>query len=742
MIDTDSGNLFSGTAESLWRLGKDKDPAAWSKIVKIHSSGMLHTAKGVLGDHFLGEDAVQNAFLQIRDLSAEYFRRENDKSSLGILGHQKENTIFKNDFAARNWIIRITYFVAKDMRKSRIASKDREKVYTQNWLEERKNESGNNQEVLLMMQGEIEKLPDELRLPIVLRFHCDMNFNQVSSELGLAVHVIRQRVQKGIEVLQSKLSAIIGSSMTVIGVESLLKNVYLLNEGVADSLFKNCTELLDKPALTKSQLLLENKLLLQSSKFMIKGLTMLKIFVMLLVLIGAATIVVNSINSHEMKENKQKNQATASVNEDMTNKVKKDKKEVAKADRIGDQDENANLIPANQNVGLSENQITNGSPVEVPKNSKFDVKDILPYFSDKAVLTVILPDLNGSANRFVSSDASKFYGDPNVNLIGKLPLILNSYFNIDIQPFTGDMIRAIFEKTMVSFHCLGAQYSVDIPSKTHSFFIVGLLKKEEESKFELLMQLLKPFQIESKKNKLGLEVVTYQFSKNQVKYELVRKENMVFIGNADGIWMNNLERNIISESFKNENYKGDLCWKINIPSIFALRYADASESVKEDAKVFSQIIKNEFKENIAGEIFIQKSRIIHDISIPMKNAHQFSAGEILTTKNITLDMIKQIPSDQKAFMCLNIDLQKSWANYKGFMDYFFTQAIAIDEERFEKIKEDYVEEIARLDEMCQSLYQMNFDSLMNKCLTGEIMSWISSTPSPAQTIKAGSGWLR
>ena len=46
MIDTDSGNLFSGTAESLWRLGKDKDPAAWSKIVKIHSSGMLHTAKG------------------------------------------------------------------------------------------------------------------------------------------------------------------------------------------------------------------------------------------------------------------------------------------------------------------------------------------------------------------------------------------------------------------------------------------------------------------------------------------------------------------------------------------------------------------------------------------------------------------------------------------------------------------------------------------------------------------------
>lgn len=737
MINTDLGNLFSGTAKALWLLGKEKDSAAWSMIVKMHSSGMLHAAKGVLGDHFLAEDAVQNAFLQIRDLSAEYFRRENDKSSLGILGHQKENTIFKNDFAARNWIIRITYFVAKDMRKSRIASKDREKVYTQNWLEERKNESGNNQEVLLMLQGEIEKLPDELRLPIVLRFHCDMNFNQVSSELGLAVHVIRQRVQKGIEVLQSKLSAIIGSSMTVIGVESLLKNVYLLNESVADSLFRNCTELLDKPALTKSQLLLENKLLLQSSNFMVKGLVMLKVFVVLLVLMGTATIVVNSISSNEVNGIKKENQNTHLVEENATNNKISNKAELSKTDKSSEPVGNEKNNLAGENAKIVEAQSANGSPVADTKNNNFDINEILPYFSDKAIFTIILPDVSGSANRFSSSIVSKFYADPSVNLFGKFPLILKSKFNIDIQPFTGEMIKVIFEKTIDTFHCLGAQYSEDLNAKTHSFFIVGLLKKEEEPKFELLLQALKPFQKESKKNKLGFDVITYQFSKDKAKYELIKKQNKIIFGNADGIWVNNLENIIIADSFKKESFKADLYWKINLLSTFEMRYNEEPESIPQDVRIIKEILKNEFKENIVGELYILNSKITHKVSIPMKRSHQYSANEILVTKNITSEMLKQIPMDRNAFVCLNIDLQKSWAKYNGFIEHFFTQAIAIGGERFEKIKGDYAEEFGKIDEMCQGIFQMNLDSLMEKCLTGEIVCWVASNPMPLQTIKVG-----
>lgn len=737
MINTDLGNLFSGTAEALWQIGKDKDSVAWSKIVKMHSAGMLNTAKGVLGDHFLAEDAVQNAFLQIRDLSAEYFRRENGENSIGVFSHQKDNTIFKNDFAARNWIIRITYFVAKDMKKSRVASKEREKVFTKNWIHERESRPVSDQEVLGILQAEIEKLPEDLRLPLVLRFHCDMNFNQIGLELGLAVHVIRKRVENGIEILKEKVSVILGSSMPAISVEGLLSNVFSLNASVSDSLSKNCIDLLDKPALLKSLLIPENKLLLQSSKFIVKGLVMLKILAIFVVLIGTASVVVNSISSNESKSISQDGQASLSTKEDSLKKGNSIDSEITKTDHgMGQTDNIINKLEG-ENAILSDAISEKASPIAETKKDDFNINEILPYFSDKAMVAIILPDLSGSFNRFSNSNMSKFYADPLVNFFGKFPLIVKSFLNIDAPQFTSDIVKILLEKAIDSFHCLGAQYSEDINAKTSSFFVVGLLKNEEVQKFELLLQSLKPFQIETKKNKKGFDVITYQFAKDQTKFELIKQQNKVFFGVAGGIWLNDLENNVISDSLNKKIFKSDIYWRSNVISLMEKQFSRPSESLPKIIDVLNKLLTMELAGNIEGEFFIQKTKILHKVFVPMKRAHQYAFSEVLVVKNITAEMLKQIPIDRKAFLCLNIDLQKSWANYNGFMEYFFNTAVTVGGEGYVGWKSDYTEELPKTEEICQALFQMSISMLMERCLSGEIVSWVAIEPLPVQTIKLG-----
>lgn len=738
MINTDLENMFSGTAEALWQLGKDKSSSAWTKIVKMHSVGMLNTAKGILGDHFLAEDAVQNSFLQIRDLSAEYFRRENGENSIGKLSHQRENTIFKNDFAARSWIIRITYFVAKDMKKSRNASKERENFFTQNWVLEKEIRSVPDQELLEILQAEIEKLPEDLRLPVVLRFHCEMNFNQVGNELGLAVHVIRQRIQKAIEVLHAKISAIVGSSMSTLGIESLLNKALLLNTGVTETFFKNCVGLLDKPALAKMQLIPESNLLLQSSKFMVKGLVMLKILAILVVLVGTASVVVNSISSKEDKNLKQNDHSVLLAKENKLKIKNYGETENSIADQKIKPTVDTEGKLKNDSSTLSDAKSEPASPISETKKNDFKYKEILPYFSDKAMFALIIPDLDTSTYRYNNSTVSHFYSDPSVNVFGRIPLILKSFFSMETQPFSGELIKTILEKAKESFHCLGAQYSENLYENSSSFFIVGLLKNEEKSNFELFLQTIKPFQIETRKNKKGVEIITYQFAKDNTKFELIKQKNMVFWGNAGGKWLNNIENNNLSNTLNDKIITSDLYWRVNLISLMEKQYSRfPTDYTAELIKAYKEMLSIEIPGNIEGELYLQKTKISHKVFLPTKRTHPYAANDILVAKNITSEMIKKIPLDRRSFFCLNIDLQKSWGNYNAFMDYFFNKLVSIGGENFTNWKVEYLDELAKTDELCQNIIQMNINSLMEKCLSGEIISWVVTEPVPLQTVSIG-----
>lgn len=721
MKNTVVENLFLGTADSLWLLGKEAEPIAWTKIVKLHGVGMLHVAKGVLGDAQLAEDVVQNAFLQIRELSVEYFRRENDKKSKGLFGHgQKENAIFKNDFAARNWILRITYFVAKDMKKSRNSAKGREKIYSQQWEEARQVEPAFNQETVAILQKEVEKLPDELRLPIVLRYHCDMNLDQVSSELGLAVHLIRQRLKKGLEVLQSRISATLGSSLPVVGVESLLSLLVSFKGELPQSLLENCNNLLQSPALLKSQLIQESKFLLLPSITFIKGIAMLKILSLLAGITLTALLAISSIQSKDIAKKNDENKKVT-TQEEIVRKGSNEK--TVSSSELG---------KLNEEFGRKTEEAINDHEKILAKTN--DIYEILPYLSEKAIFTIIIPDIKKSIDRFLKSTAVNFYTNQSLELLEKLPEYLNSKFQINLGALNGKAIGSICSSFFASIDCMSIQFEANKDDNKTSFFLVGVLNQKSEIEYEKILQILEPYLKENRKTFNKFEGNVYQFEKNQQRIVLIKSGTKVFFGSENGSWFARFENEALSSFWAKKSFVQDIFWNCNAKSLFDKIDMTSFGRDKIVNSYLHDIIGIEYIEDINANISILPKTISHKIDVTLIDGTQRGIFDIVNFKPIKKEMLESISKKQVAFSCLNIDLQKSWLN---FVDYMKRCNVKFEEKfRYGQLnpEKDFMQKIEKFNDVVKAIFQLDFNEILNNCFTGEVTCRIEIEPKGARQI--------
>lgn len=136
---------------------KKGDVAAFSELVTRHQKSLLRLAYRVLGDLEMAKDVVQEAFLKA------YSKLES----------------FEGRSAFKSWIFQITLNTAKNkLRGRKLETVDIEKTQI---ADESDIESDvANGDLKLIIQEEIDRLPQKQRLAISLRIFEDLSFAEIA----------------------------------------------------------------------------------------------------------------------------------------------------------------------------------------------------------------------------------------------------------------------------------------------------------------------------------------------------------------------------------------------------------------------------------------------------------------------------------------------------------------------------------------------------------------------------------
>lgn len=171
---------MESTEEDLIVGCKAGDRAAWEVLIRRHHRFVVQTAYKVTSDLDLSEDVAQEAWLVVL----------------------KKIGSFHGESSFTTWAYRVVVNVA-------IASlrKAREKAWNPELLE-RLDPSGSDEcdvgriSDAVLVRDALARLPDEIRLPLVLRVVDQLTYREISELLGIALRTVYDRVERGTERLR------------------------------------------------------------------------------------------------------------------------------------------------------------------------------------------------------------------------------------------------------------------------------------------------------------------------------------------------------------------------------------------------------------------------------------------------------------------------------------------------------------------------------------------------------------
>ncbi len=158
-------------ARLLERFVTGRDEAAFAALVARHGALVLNTCRAVLKDPNAADDAFQATFVLL-------FRKAGSIRGRDSLGA---------------WLHRVAYRTALQVRSDAACRRDAE----QRAGELRLVETPDRDELGAVLHEEIERLPDRLRLPVVLCYLDGLTRDQAADHLRCTEGSVRGRLAKG-----------------------------------------------------------------------------------------------------------------------------------------------------------------------------------------------------------------------------------------------------------------------------------------------------------------------------------------------------------------------------------------------------------------------------------------------------------------------------------------------------------------------------------------------------------------
>jgi RNA polymerase sigma factor (sigma-70 family) len=171
-------------AQLLGRFRTQRDEAAFVALVTRHGPMVLAVCRGVLRDEHAAEDAFQTTFLILV---------------------RKAGVLWVGD-SLGGWLHRVAHRVAVQARADAVRRSAREKRAGKAAARKQVEEESQNDDLRALLHAEIARLPDRLRLPVVL---CDlegMTRDQAAARLRWREGTVRGRLARARELLRQRLT--------------------------------------------------------------------------------------------------------------------------------------------------------------------------------------------------------------------------------------------------------------------------------------------------------------------------------------------------------------------------------------------------------------------------------------------------------------------------------------------------------------------------------------------------------
>ena len=176
----------TGLADALIRLGKDRDPEAWRLLVERCGPASERLARRLTSHGDLAQDAVQEAWLQIRDGARNFTPRGEDP-----------------DAGAWGWIMRVTANATLQL-----ARRQRRTSTVQVTMCDRAEPDHVHPDPLLVnaLHQALAALPEAQRSAVVLHHVVGLDFNAIGAATGCRPETAKMRAHRGIAYLRGQVS--------------------------------------------------------------------------------------------------------------------------------------------------------------------------------------------------------------------------------------------------------------------------------------------------------------------------------------------------------------------------------------------------------------------------------------------------------------------------------------------------------------------------------------------------------
>ena len=674
-------------ANALLKIGQSSDEDSWKLVVNNLSTSMWKITRSVLFDDSLAEDAVQESFLQIKYLLSE----------------NKEKFNFDNDNAACAWVLRVTFFTAKDMMKSRNRKLKHEKslILLNSNLSNEINDAEEQEKLHKELTRCIQTLPEKLREPLMLKYFSGLTYQKISDLMGTQVSTIKSRVQKGISLLKSK---IVKSSVILLGlnIPSLLDSLEASTNSITcdQDLLSLCEDLIYSNQLPSTPL---NNATLSSplTLSLIGEIGMfLKSIPGIILLTSTLAISAYVVQSKDLNSPEQKPNETVIENKAKNNVAKIKKEEFEHSEETADESI------------VSKKEIKKTPPIELKeKKIRSPIQEVLDQLDASFMLTAVFPDIKRSLKRYQESSYNKFYTPNQLAVPGQFILDAISL------PQNDETFKNKFLKSLKSG-------SVQInPSITRSdnnfldmidFVITIYLEDPSDTIWEQLKSSFNSLKINE------FDALLIKENKDGDHKIFLKRKNLLIIGRKSQVQKTLKNKNHKIE-FKNDFKNSDMSLYTNLSDFkkelaYYLRPDKQNKKNSEYAMNLLNFALGGLKE-IKGNYKLGKNKTWEDVEFNF-NGSRGGYWSLFQLKNFPENSSFKLSEKCYEKTRIMFDLPSVWKNYQNLIS------------SMSKIK-DLAQDATGLQQMhkaADSFFKLSGTSLEEltlRQLTGEVRGWVT-----------------
>ncbi len=177
--------------EGLLARWRERDEGAFAALVARHEGALLHHARALLGSH--GEDAVQEAFLQLAKSPPELVARD-PEGSRAVLS---------------SWLHKVVRSRCMDMLKSERRRRDREVLVAPVEAQEGGQAQVEHGDTRAAVRRAMDGLPPDQREVLVLRLLGGKSYREIAEITGRKSGTVGWLVAEGVKALGARLEPLV-----------------------------------------------------------------------------------------------------------------------------------------------------------------------------------------------------------------------------------------------------------------------------------------------------------------------------------------------------------------------------------------------------------------------------------------------------------------------------------------------------------------------------------------------------